>query len=83
MTTTSEDQEHLDVVRQRGNQRLFHDVKVSTLVQKDLVMEELGHVHVVDVLLEQLVALARPRMNANHGHSPSFQTATQSRLPQP
>ena len=79
MSTTSEDQE----LHQRGNQRLLHDVKLSTHVRIELVIEELVHVHVVDVRLEQLAAVARSRMNANHGHSPSFQTATQSRLPQP
>ena len=64
MSTTSEDQE----LHQRGNQRLLHDVKLSTHVRIELVIDELVHVHVVDVRLEQLAAVARSRMNANHGH---------------
>ena len=71
------------VLLQQCDQRLLQETKGSTLVLNEDKVEVLVHVLVVEVVHVQLAALAHPRVNANQGHSPSYQTATQSRPPRP
>ena len=71
------------VLLEQCEQQLLRETKGSTVVLNENQVEVLVDVLVVEDVPVQLAALAHPRVNAKQGHSPSYQTATQSRPPRP